>query len=237
MDFAKATMSSSPAVKRISKADFVDIADDRFRDVANRWLDVTLLSVERLYSLYLAVQQIASANVPGAVVECGTFKGGSAGFILDTLVEFSQSHRPVFLFDTFDGFPDDVSELLITGDTFVREDWITDSFLNEFIENINKSRYPFDSVNICRGKVQDTIPDQAPEQIALCHLDTDYHGATKHQLNHLYPRLSSGGLLQIDDYGHFLGCRKAVDEYFARDDVVPMFLARIDYTGRVGVKV
>ena len=86
-----------------------------------------------------------------------------------------------------------------------------------------------------KGKVEDTVPAQAPESIALLRLDTDWYASTRHELQHLYPRLATGGVLIVDDYGHWQGCRQAVDEYFASDPARPL-LARIDYTGRMAVK-
>jgi hypothetical protein len=82
------------------------------------------------------------------------------------------------------------------------------------------------------GMVEDTIPRLAPERIAILRLDTDWYVSTKHELEWLWPRLSSGGVLIIDDYGHFTGARKAVDEFFGGQT----FLFRIDYTGRLVTK-
>jgi hypothetical protein len=81
--------------------------------------------------------------------------------------------------------------------------------------------------------VESTIPEHAPESIALLRLDTDWYESTRHELTHLYPLLVPGGVLIIDDYGHLQGARKAVDEYF-RDR--PILLSRTDYSGRIAVK-
>jgi hypothetical protein len=85
-----------------------------------------------------------------------------------------------------------------------------------------------------RGPVSETIPGQVPERIALCRLDTDYYESTRHELLHLFPRIVPGGVLIIDDYGDFPGCRKAVDEYLAAQDQVLM-LTRLDPSGRLAV--
>jgi hypothetical protein len=66
-------------------------------------------------------------------------------------------------------------------------------------------------------------------------LDTDWYESTKHELVHQYPKLSVGGVLIIDDYGHWQGARQAVDEYF-NDNRLPILLNRIDYTGRIAIK-
>ncbi len=81
----------------------------------------------------------------------------------------------------------------------------------------------------------DTIPKNIPEKISILRLDTDWYESTKHELNNLFPRLVSGGILIIDDYGHFQGSKKAVDEYFEENEI-SSFLFRIDYTGRLFVK-
>ena len=98
-----------------------------------------------------------------------------------------------------------------------------------------KVRYPEARIHYVRGRVEDTLPTQAPAQIALLRLDTDWYESTKHELEHLYPRLVSGGVLLIDDYGHWKGARQATDEFIA---ATPDFglLTRIDYTGRVAIK-
>jgi hypothetical protein len=84
--------------------------------------------------------------------------------------------------------------------------------------------------------VEQTIPASSPRgAIALLRLDTDWYESTKHELLHLFPLLERGGILIIDDYGHWQGARRAVDEYLSQ---LPhsYFLHRIDYTGRLIVK-
>jgi hypothetical protein len=85
-----------------------------------------------------------------------------------------------------------------------------------------------------RGKVEDTVPGSAPAQIAVLRLDTDWYESTRHELEHLIGRLAPNGVLIIDDYGHWEGARKAVDEWLASFDR-PVLLSRIDYTGRMAV--
>ena len=80
------------------------------------------------------------------------------------------------------------------------------------------------------------MPGQAPDEIAILRLDTDWYESTQHELRHLFPRLTRGGVIIIDDYGHWRGARQAVDEYLAQHQI-PLLLHRIDYTGRIGVKL
>ena len=86
-----------------------------------------------------------------------------------------------------------------------------------------------------KGKVENTIPGTAPEQIALLRLDTDWYESTRHEMAHLFPRLSTGGVLIVDDYGEWRGSRQAIDEYI-NDNNIPLLMNRIDYTCRIAVK-
>lgn len=90
-------------------------------------------------------------------------------------------------------------------------------------------------IKLVKRKVEETIPASSLEKISLLRLDTDWYESTRHELLHLYPLLCVGGVLIIDDYGHWKGARKAVDEYF-RETGQRILLDRIDYTGRIGVK-
>ncbi len=95
--------------------------------------------------------------------------------------------------------------------------------------------YPEERLHFVKGKVEETIPGDLPGKIALLRLDTDWYESTRHELEHLWPLLVPGGVLIIDDYGHWAGARRAVDEFFA-DRVDAPLLNRVDYTARVGVK-
>ncbi len=94
--------------------------------------------------------------------------------------------------------------------------------------------YPAERVHFVPGKVEDTVPQKAPESIALLRLDTDWYSSTRHELEHLYPRLVSGGVLILDDYGWWQGARQATDEWL-RDNGFQLALWRAG-TGRVAIK-
>jgi O-methyltransferase len=102
-------------------------------------------------------------------------------------------------------------------------------------ETLRTAGYADERLHFVRGPVEETLPQNAPGELALLRLDTDWYESTRHELEHLYPRLSDGGVLIIDDYGHWDGARRAVDEYFRRQ-AAPLLLNRIDYTGRIAVK-
>ncbi len=206
----------------------------------------TLTSPERLVSLVRAVKHIEQNNIKGDIVECGVWKGGSIMAVLKTLSNQKSFHRHVYLYDTFEGMsePTDV-------DKSVRGESATNAYSNkdetwnriecfsnlaEVKSNIKTIDYPDDKISFIKGKVEDTIPNVAiPEQISILRLDTDWYESTLHEMEHLYPKLVKGGIIIIDDYGHWEGCRKAVNEYIEKNHI-NLFLNRIDYTCRVGVK-
>jgi hypothetical protein len=95
--------------------------------------------------------------------------------------------------------------------------------------------YPEEKIHFVQGPVEETLPENAPEEIALLRLDTDWYASTKHTLVHLYPRVAPGGVLIVDDYAYWQGARQAVDEY-VQENNVSVLLNRIDYTARIAVR-
>lgn len=196
----------------------------------------TMTTTERLYALAEGVRFVVRANIPGDFVECGVWKGGSALMIALTLQDEGVSDRPIWLYDTFAGMvepsPEDGASVHTRWAKQERGDhngWCF-SPIQEVKQVMARSTYPAGNLRFVAGKVEDTIPAQAPGSIALLRLDTDWYESTLHELAHLWPRLSPGGVLVIDDYGHWEGARRAVDEFF---DGTPILMHRIDYTGRV----
>ena len=96
--------------------------------------------------------------------------------------------------------------------------------------------YPEERLVFVEGEVQKTLPETAPEHLALLRLDTDWYQSTLHELVYLYPRLAPRGVLILDDYGSFEGARRAVDEYLA-EKRIGIFLNRVDATGRLAIKI
>jgi hypothetical protein len=214
----------------------------QFTALHERCAPYTMTSVERMYALYEAVRYVSAAQIPGDVVECGVWRGGSSMLAALTLAQLGES-RQMWLYDTFEGMPPPgVHDVRYTGEAAgesldpaqrvagAPNDWAW-ATLQDVRTNMTSAGR--DDAELVVGKVEDTIPARAPEAIALLRLDTDWYESTRHELEHLYPRLAHGGVLIIDDYGHWQGARRAVDEYF-RD--LPILLNRIDYTGRIAVK-
>jgi hypothetical protein len=109
--------------------------------------------------------------------------------------------------------------------------------LDEVRANVTRTGLPLERFAFVKGMVEQTIPGTMPPgAISILRLDTDWYESTRHELIHLFPRLSPGGVLIVDDYGFWRGSREACDEYFREQDV-RMLLTRIDRIGAViGVK-
>jgi hypothetical protein len=215
--------------------------------IINQVKPYTCSSSERLVGLINAVKYILSNHVPGALVECGVWRGGSVMAAIYTLLNQGDTSRDVYLFDTFEGMSEPTEkDVMFNGQKASevlsaesRKEGANSYWCNAGVEdvkrNVASTGYPSEKLHFVEGKVEATLPQHAPEQIALLRLDTDWYESTAHELMHLYPRVAPNGVVIIDDYGHWLGARQAVDEYFAKQKFKP-FLGRMDYTGRVLVK-
>jgi hypothetical protein len=218
--------------------DFRNDETDIIREV-RPW---TMTSAERIYALIQAVRYVSAGAIPGAIVECGVWKGGSMAAIARTLLQLQDVKRDLYLFDTFKGMPEPTAkDIDYSGKhaaEVLKEDSgsrCADAPLERVKEVLYGTGYPRERIHFVRGKVEDTIPASAPDSISLLRLDTDWYTSTKHELVHLFPRLAQAGVIIIDDYGHWRGSREACDEYFAKNRI-PILLNRIDYTGRIALK-
>jgi O-methyltransferase len=206
----------------------------------------TMTGPEKLFALRSAVKYITANKIPGDFVECGVWMGGSMMAAARTLLEAGDTERQLYLFDTFEGMPKPTKEDVDWAGENMLERWNAEhrNRLNRDARASEKQvssamatvGYDMSLVHLVKGMVEDTIPLNAPEEIALLRLDTDYYASTLHELVHLYPRLVKGGVLIIDDYGHFKGAEQAVTEYFA-DLGDHVFLHRLDYSARLVVKI
>jgi hypothetical protein len=154
--------------------------------------------------------------------------------------------RELYLYDTFEGMPEptDLDKTFFGADaaSLLKENEDKDSnpvWAYSTFETVQRGMistgYPKDKIKYIKGKVEDTIPATTPSQIAVLRLDTDWYESTRHELIHLFPLLTIGGVLILDDYGYWQGARKAVDEYF-KEKGIKILLNRIDETARVAVK-
>lgn len=217
--------------------------DDEAKEIICAVKPYSMTSPERLNAFILATRHIVRHNIPGGIVECGVWRGGSMQACARTLLAAGETERDLYLFDTYEGMtPPTAEDLrrdgrpaqeLLDAQGKDRPIWAVAS-LEDVQAGFDTVPYPKERVHYVRGRVEDTVPGQAPEQISILRLDTDWYASTKHELEHLYSRLVSGGVLLIDDYGYWQGSRQAVDEFLDKTGE-QLLLLRMD-EGRIAVK-
>lgn len=185
----------------------------------------TMTADDKLFALIVATRYVVDHGIPGTFVECGVWRGGSQQAVAYTLLERGVTDRDLHLFDTFAGMPQPTAkdrrydgrpavELLERSDERAKV-WAVAS-LEDVRAGMAETSYPPERVHFHPGRVEETIPAAAPDQVAILRLDTDWYASTLHELEHLYDRVPSGGVLFFDDYGYWAGAREAVDEFLAR---------------------
>jgi hypothetical protein len=221
--------------------------DPTIAEIVSAVKPYTMTSIQRLIGLCEAVRYLVRNRIAGDIVECGVWRGGSMMAVARTLVSQGETSRSLHLFDTFAGMTEpserDVSLLGQSASHLMRTAnrseessvWCLAS-IEEVQHNMASTGYPRAQVHYVQGRVEETIPKHAPQAIALLRLDTDWYESTRHELEHLFPLLVRGGVLILDDYGHWKGAKEAVDEYFAKLGRSPL-LQRLDYSGRLAIKV
>lgn len=231
--------------KPVAQINYSDIQSDE-KTIIDEVSKFTLTNPERIVSLIRAIKYIEENKIEGDIVECGVWKGGSIMAGLKALNDLNSFYRDIYLYDTFEGMSEPTemdksfkgesasSAYLTRNEFWNRIECL--SPLQEVQNNIKSINYPPEKIHFIKGKVEETIPNVIPEKIAILRLDTDWYESTLHELEYLFPKLVIGGIIIIDDYGHWQGCKKAVDEYLERNKI-QMFLNRIDYTCRIGVKI
>ena len=217
-----------------------------FDPLYQRCRPYTMTSKEEMFALHKATEYLIRHDIPGAFVECGVCKGGSAMGMALSLMQMGATDRQLFLYDTYAGMSEPTSKDVNCHGAKASGTWgrMRRKGFNAWMfvpletvkENLRSTGYPEARVTFVKGPVADTIPHTAPERIALLRLDTDWYESTYHGLRHLFPLLSPGGVLIVDDYGHWKGAREATDQYLAETGT-PFLLNRIDCSVRLGVKI
>jgi O-methyltransferase len=201
----------------------------------------TLTSYERRWALVSAVHYVVRGNIEGDFVECGVWRGGSAMTMAKKLIHLGRTDRPIWLYDTFSGMTAPVEHDTETATGREAREMLMDESvrcvagIEDVKSNLAGTGYPPELLRFVPGDVAQTLTQRVPERIALLRLDTDWYESTKVEMEVLFPRLVSGGVCIIDDYGHWDGARKAIDGYLAREHA-NVLLSRIDGTGRMFVK-
>ena len=201
----------------------------------------------RIYTLMKALEYIDHKKILGDFVECGVWKGGNI-LLFKKHMELSNNNnnRKIYAYDTFEGMtePDEndfdlennlSAEILMNKDKDKKTNIWGVSSLEEVKKNIYSNFKNIDDINFIKGPVEETLSLQKniSEKISLLRLDTDWYSSTKKELEILYNKVSPGGIIIIDDYGHWGGSKKAVDEFFLDKYV---WMHYVDYACRLIIK-
>ena len=207
-----------------------NVSPTRFASLYRRIKPLTMCSYSRLLALHRAVLYLEANGIPGDIVECGVAHGGSGAMMALTM---SNRTRRLWLFDTFEGLPapteadpDHHIASLYTGAFRASVEEVQSSFQKLGIA---------DTATIVPGLFQDTLPPWGTRPIALLHIDGDWYESVRTTLNNLYDHVSTGGIIQFDDYAHWAGARRAVDKFMKSRDINQP-LRYIDFSGRQLVK-
>jgi len=196
----------------------------------------SMISPERMTANIKAVHDAQEKSIPGCIIECGVWRGGSLLSMILAAENYPSIEREFHAYDTFAGMtpptPADVdcnnqaAKTLIDSDPWVR----CISHLDEVQHNISSHTSIVPQYHV--GDIVETRV--VPSPIAVLRLDTDWYESTRFELETFFPHVSPGGYVIIDDYGHWKGCKQAVDEFLAaHPDII---LHTTDYTGRYFVK-
>lgn len=208
---------------------------------------LSMQSSERMWALINATKYVVNNNVSGNFVECGVYKGGSALIIARTLKSMNVTDRHIYLYDTYEGMtqPRDVdrkqgtetlaSEMLATTPKGNGENVWAYSSIDDVTDFVAQLDYPNENFHLIKGDVMQTLEEDLPDNISLLRLDTDWYESTKKELQKLYPLVTHGGVIIIDDYGHWSGSKLAVNQFLEESSLKPL-MNYIDYAGRLWIK-
>ena len=188
----------------------------------NFYLSCDITRISKILSHYEIYKMIK--EIPGEIVECGVFKGASLlRFAMFREIFGNPFSKKIIGFDTFGKFPEtNFQDDKKARNKFIDsagEDSISKEQLFQILNQKNLNRH----LNLIEGDITKTVPEFVktnPElKISLLNLDTDIYEPAVSILENLYPKITKGGILMLDDYGTHPGETKAVDEYFQNKNI------------------
>ena len=215
-------------IKSKNSFEFPIEAESEIIKIINICDQFSMTGKNRMYLLSEAIMNSKINNLDGDFVECGVWRGGNI-LLYKLLKNHYGLNKNIYAFDTFDGMtlPDNLdkdylgnSASLLLKKT-VKKDNKANIHCYSDIDTVKKNILQYsnlDNIKFIKGPVEKTLllEENLPDKISVLRLDTDFYSSTKIELEILYPRLVTGGVLIIDDYGYWEGARKATDEFFKK---------------------
>ena len=235
--FGYSVINNNQKIAELSKKDY---------ELINLIKNYSMTPKIRIYNLMQALKHLKIKKIEGDYVECGVWKGGNILLFKKFLESEDSRQRNIYAFDTFEGMTDpDKNDFEIntnnTAINLLQKDKNKETNvwgicnLDQVKKNISKHTKDLNNIYFIKGDVEKTLNEikNIPEKISLLRLDTDWYKSTKKELEVLYEKVSSGGVIIIDDYGHWGGSKKAVDEFFSNKYV---WMHYVDYACRLIIK-
>jgi len=221
----------------------VEMPEDN-KEFIKQCLKYSMTGSIRMSALSFCVENVIANKIDGDIVECGVWRGGNL-ILAQMILNKHFINKKIYGYDTFEGMSEptdyDIDYRNKLAKVLMHKSDKKNNILNIWafvnqetvIENIN-SNLTNHKIFLVKGKVEQTLNkiDNLPKKISILRLDTDWYESTKIELEVLYPLLEKNGFLIVDDYGHFKGAQKAVDEYFEKININPYFHI-VDYSCRI----
>jgi O-methyltransferase len=192
----------------------------------------TMIGLKRLDNLHYCIRDVLTHNVPGDLIECGAWRGGATIFMRAALLAYNDPERRVWVADSFQGLPppNPAKYPADLGDEFYKD--AEHLAVGVDTVRLNFAQYGLldNRVKFLVGWFKDTLPKAPIDRLSILRVDADMYEGTIQALEALYPKVSPGGYIIVDDYGAVIGCRKAVED-FRQQQHITVPLTKIDWTG------
>ncbi len=211
------------------------IGDSEFQELFKIIRPYTMLSEERLFSLFSLAKRVCLEDIPGNFVECGVAAGGSSALLSAVIKRYSKRPRRHYAFDSFEGMPTPTEQdKQYDGKAAEATGWGTGTCAasEQSVMEICTKLGVSNIIEPVKGYFEQTLPEMKNEvgMIALLHMDGDWYESTKTVLQNLYDHISANGIIQVDDYGHWAGCKKALHEFESLRKI-KFEIHQIDFSG------
>lgn len=210
-----------------------DTADGKNRTEGRVWPSraLTMVGLKRLENIQECIEDVLAKKVPGDVIETGVWRGGATIFMRAVLKAHGVTNRRVWVADSFQGLPRPNAEKYPAdaGDEHYKHKELAIG-IEQVRENFAKFGLLDDQVAFLKGWFRETLPDAPIKALSVMRLDGDIYESTMDALVHLYPRLSPGGYVLVDDYGAIPSCKLAIDDYRKAHGVHEP-IRKVDWTG------
>ena len=190
----------------------------------------TMIGMKRLNNIQFCLKEVIENKIPGDIIETGVWRGGASIFMRGILKAYNVTDKTVWLADSFEGLPaPDEKYIHDKGDVHHIIGELAVS-MEDVKNNFEKYNLLDDQVKFLKGWFKDTLPTAPIEKYSILRLDGDMYESTMDAIKNLYPKLSIGGYIIIDDYGAIEGCKHATEDYRKEFNITET-IEHIDYSG------